>query len=185
MFFTLFICHAEVNMSVENYLLYNVMHYHVTWNYWSSHCGSAVTNPTSIQRMQVRSPASLSGLRIWHCCELWCRPDRPLVWKPPYVVGVAMKRKKKKQRKNKTWNDQRTEWYSKHSEFAALALLSPHYAAWLTSTVLLKGHSHPVFSSLISLLFPHPHWHICDQSPWTGHLVLSSTSGILDAGGLS
>ena len=24
-------------------------------------------------RMQVRSLASLSGLRIWHCLELWCR----------------------------------------------------------------------------------------------------------------
>ena len=24
-------------------------------------------------KLQVRSLASLSGLRIWHCCELWCR----------------------------------------------------------------------------------------------------------------
>ena len=24
-------------------------------------------------RMQVRSLACLRGLRIWHCCELWCR----------------------------------------------------------------------------------------------------------------
>ena len=24
-------------------------------------------------RLQVQSLASLSGLRIWHCCELWCR----------------------------------------------------------------------------------------------------------------
>ena len=24
-------------------------------------------------RSQVQSLASLSGLRIWHCCELWCR----------------------------------------------------------------------------------------------------------------
>ena len=24
-------------------------------------------------RLQVRSLASLSGLRIWHCHELWCR----------------------------------------------------------------------------------------------------------------
>ena len=23
-------------------------------------------------RMRVQSLASLSGLRIWHCCELWC-----------------------------------------------------------------------------------------------------------------
>ena len=24
-------------------------------------------------RMQVQSPALISGLRIWRCCELWCR----------------------------------------------------------------------------------------------------------------
>ena len=24
-------------------------------------------------RLRVRSPALLSGLRIWHCHELWCR----------------------------------------------------------------------------------------------------------------
>ena len=30
-------------------------------------------NPTRILRMQVWSLASLSGLRIQHYCELWCR----------------------------------------------------------------------------------------------------------------
>ena len=61
-------------------------------------------------RMQVRSLASLSGLRILHCRELWyrlqiqlcssdlallwCRPVatapiRPLAWEPPYAVGAA------------------------------------------------------------------------------------------------
>ena len=29
-------------------------------------------------RMQVLSLASLSGLRTWHCCELWCRSQMPL-----------------------------------------------------------------------------------------------------------
>ena len=24
-------------------------------------------------RLQIQSLASLSGLRLWHCCELWCR----------------------------------------------------------------------------------------------------------------
>ena len=24
-------------------------------------------------RLWAQSLASLSGLRIWHCCELWCR----------------------------------------------------------------------------------------------------------------
>ena len=30
------------------------------------------------KRLRVRSLASLSGLRIWHCCELWCRSQRRL-----------------------------------------------------------------------------------------------------------
>ena len=32
-----------------------------------------VTNLASIMRIQIRSLASLSGLRIWCCLELWCR----------------------------------------------------------------------------------------------------------------
>ena len=29
-------------------------------------------------RRQFQSHASLSGLRIWHCCKLWCRLQTPL-----------------------------------------------------------------------------------------------------------
>ena len=29
-------------------------------------------------RLQVQSLALLSGLRIWHCCELWCRSQEQL-----------------------------------------------------------------------------------------------------------
>ena len=32
-----------------------------------------LTNPTRNVRFRVRSPPLLSGLRIWRCCELWCR----------------------------------------------------------------------------------------------------------------
>uniref|UniRef100_A0A8W4FIM3 Zinc finger protein 446 n=1 Tax=Sus scrofa TaxID=9823 RepID=A0A8W4FIM3_PIG len=39
----------------------------------SSCCGAAETNPTRNHEVVVRSLASLSGLRIWHCHELWCR----------------------------------------------------------------------------------------------------------------
>ena len=51
-------------------------------------------------RLQVRSLASLSGLRIQHCHELWCRPAavapiRPLAWELPYAAGRALKKKKK------------------------------------------------------------------------------------------
>ena len=38
---------------------------------WSSHCGSADQGPDMVSvRIEVRSLASLSGLRIWHCCKL-------------------------------------------------------------------------------------------------------------------
>ena len=39
----------------------------------SSHCGAGQQIRLLSMRMQVRSLASLSELRIWHCCEQWCR----------------------------------------------------------------------------------------------------------------
>ena len=41
-------------------------------------------------RLQVQTLASLSGLRIWRCRELWYMPAavtpiRPLAWEPPYA----------------------------------------------------------------------------------------------------
>ena len=58
-------------------------------------------------RTRVQSLALLSGLRIWCCCELWCRPAatapiRPLAWDPPYAAGAALKRQKMK-RKGRLW----------------------------------------------------------------------------------
>ena len=38
-------------------------------------------------RMQVRSLASLSGFRIWHCCELWYKSQMQLG--SPMAVAVA------------------------------------------------------------------------------------------------
>ena len=38
-------------------------------------------------RFQAQSLASLSGLRIWHCCELWCRSQTQL--KSPVAVAQA------------------------------------------------------------------------------------------------
>ena len=64
-------------------------------------------------RTGVWSLASLSGLRIQHCCGVGCRRGSdlallwlrcrlaavaliiPLAWEPPYALGVALKRKKK------------------------------------------------------------------------------------------
>ena len=39
----------------------------------SSHCGTVERIHLGTMRLWVRSLASLSGLRFWHCCELWCR----------------------------------------------------------------------------------------------------------------
>ena len=64
-------------------------------------------------RLQVRSLALLSGLRLWHCCELWCRLQtwlrsrvavallRPLAWEPPYAAGAALEKAKRQKKKKK------------------------------------------------------------------------------------
>ena len=78
---------------------------------WSSHSGSALTNPTRSMRTQVQSLASLSGCWIQvldcvasHRCGsdpkllwLWSRPAPvapiwPLTWDLPYAAGAALKR---------------------------------------------------------------------------------------------
>ena len=72
-------------------------------------------------RTQVRSWASLIGLKIWHCYELWYKLQmwlgcdvavvwhslaaialiQPLAWKCPYAMGAALKREEKKQQQQK------------------------------------------------------------------------------------
>ena len=68
-------------------------------------------------KLWVWSLASLSGLKIWHCHELWyhkhgsdpmllwlwCKPAavapiRPLPWELPYAAGLALKKAKKKKK---------------------------------------------------------------------------------------
>jgi len=54
-------------------------------------------------RLQVQSPALLSGLRIQCCRELAAvAPIGPLAWEPPHASGAALKSKKKKKTKTKT-----------------------------------------------------------------------------------
>ena len=80
-------------------------------------------------RLRVQSPASISGLRIWPCRELWyrsqmrfgsgvamlwCRPAavaliQPLVWEILYTVGAALKNK---QTKKEGWIDRSTRYKS-------------------------------------------------------------------------
>ena len=67
-------------------------------------------------RLWVQSLASLSGLRILHCHELWYKSQtqlgpvllwlwhrpaatvqiRPLAWEPPYAANVALEKDQKK-----------------------------------------------------------------------------------------
>ena len=78
-------------------------------------------------RTQVRSLASLNGLRIQRCQGLWCRsqtrlgsgiavavaaPIRPLDWEPPYTMSVHLKKDRgKKKKKGKSWvNDSYHFW---------------------------------------------------------------------------
>ena len=65
-------------------------------------------------RMQVRSLASLSRLRIRHFDELWRRPEAPAPIQPlaqelPYAMGVALKKDQKKNKK-KNWTFQYWAW---------------------------------------------------------------------------
>ena len=73
-------------------------------------------------RTQVWSLASVSGLRIPHCHELWCSSQmrfgsgvavawlRPvataliqsIAWEPPYATSVALKRQKEKEKRKET-----------------------------------------------------------------------------------
>ena len=72
-------------------------------------------------RMRVRSLASLSGLGIRGCHEMWCRsqmqellwlwqrpaavaPIQPQAWEPPYAAGVPVKSKNKKTKKKQKKN---------------------------------------------------------------------------------
>ena len=41
--------------------------------FWEFPCGSVVANLTSIHEDVGLIPGPLSGLRIWHCHDLWCR----------------------------------------------------------------------------------------------------------------
>ena len=78
-------------------------------------------NLTKIMRMWVLSLASLSGLRIRRCCELWCKLQmqlgsriavvwhrlaavvliQPPAWELPYAAGAALKKQKEKKKEKK------------------------------------------------------------------------------------
>ena len=87
-------------------------------------------------RIWVRSLASLSGLRIWHCCGaghrrgsdpvllwLWHRSAasaliQPLAQELPYAAGAALKSKKKKkrERERKKWKGRNLNGYCRNTK---------------------------------------------------------------------
>ena len=49
-----------------------------------------LTTQLASMRTQVQSLTLLSGLRIWHCCELWCRLQAWLGSRMAVAVAVAV-----------------------------------------------------------------------------------------------
>ena len=47
-------------------------------NFWSFRRAQQKRIPLGTTRLKVQSLASLSGLRMWRCRELWCRPQTQL-----------------------------------------------------------------------------------------------------------
>ena len=69
----------------------------------SSRCGTVETNSTK----NHGAAGSIPGLTQWveDLTLLWCRPAAtvligPLAWEPPYASGVALKRQKRKEKRN-------------------------------------------------------------------------------------
>ena len=74
--------HNKVNITLK----YFVVHIKVIFTV-SAHCSVVEKNLTSIHENASSSLALLSGLGIWHCCELWCRSQMEL--RSHVAVAVA------------------------------------------------------------------------------------------------
>ena len=71
-------------------------------------------------------------LRIRHCRELWCRleatvPIPPLAWEPPYAMGEALKKDKKKK-------NERADVKCLDQSRSSIYVVGDSMSAWLKST---------------------------------------------------
>ena len=61
------------------------------------------TNPTRNREVASLIPGLAQGVKDLALLWLWCRPEaaapvQPLTWDSPYAVGMALKRKRKKEK---------------------------------------------------------------------------------------
>ena len=127
-------------------------------------------------RMHIRSLASLSGLRTWHCCELWyrsqtssdptllwlwCRPAAIADWTPSPGTSIChrcslkkKKIKKKKERKEKKRKCLAAENLARAISCRPWGRCSPH---WLPGQCFfhLPGPGGPLASLSFSELPAH------------------------------
>ena len=63
-----------------------------------------LTNLTRIHEDVCSIPGLVWWVKVWHCCDLWCRLAAialiwSLAWELPYASGMALKIKKKKKKR--------------------------------------------------------------------------------------
>ena len=110
------------NLWIPGFILpWKHLQLHQLFRDWRYQFGLAVMNTVSIHEDTSRSLVSLSGLRLWHCHELWCRSQvqlesgiavvwrrlkaaaliRPLAWGTSICLRFGPKETKNKKKTNK------------------------------------------------------------------------------------
>ena len=97
---------------------------------WSFPCGTVEMNLTGIHEDVCSIPGLARGLRMRHCCELWCRlaaaaQVQPLATALPYTSGVTLKST------------------HTHTSNYTLTILKYSSVALRTLTALCTHHHHP------------------------------------------